>query len=69
MPSLTATRRIGHNDPMHEETEGRASEPMPNEGDKAAEKRPWVTPDATIKSVAQVTKTGVAGGKDATCHS
>lgn len=42
---------------------------MPNDGDKAVEKKPWVTPVATAKSVAQVTKTGAAAGKDATCHS
>lgn len=54
---------------MQEETPKRTSESMPNEGDKAVEKKEWVTPAATAKSVAQVTKTGVAGGKDATCHS
>jgi hypothetical protein len=60
---------FGDNAAMHEETQVSASDTMPTDGNKTVEKKPWVTPAATAKSVAEVTKTGVAIGKDATCHS
>ena len=66
--SSVAVDRIagfGDNDRMQDEKQGHHT----SETEKKPAKREWVTPAATIKSVAQVTKTGVGAGKDATCHS